>query len=85
MDKTTPSRTPADEASSRADLISKELEVNREEQILLTKRIRMMTESINDISSDDPQYSTLAAQIQMDKIEIDELKIRELSLLKNIN
>jgi hypothetical protein len=69
---------------SRKDLIAKELTVNRVGQELLKKRILIMTESLNDIPSSDPQYSMMAAQIQMDKIELDELKIREKKLGETI-
>ncbi len=70
---------------SRRDLIVKELTVNRVGQKLLENRILIMTESLNNIPSSDPQYSTMAAQIQMDKIELDELKIREKKLSETID
>lgn len=68
------------DTTSSNDLITKELTVNRLNQGLLEKRILIMTESLNNIPSSDPQYSMMAAQIQMDKIELDELKIREKKL-----
>ncbi len=43
-----------------------------------------MEESINDIPSFDPQYTTLVTQVQMDKIELDELKARKVELQKKI-
>lgn len=75
----------AKNTDSRADLIAKELTVNRVNQKLLEKRVLIMTESLNSIPSSDPQYSMMAAQIQMDKIELDELKVREKKLLEIID
>jgi hypothetical protein len=61
-------------------LIQKELDVNQAEQNLLQKRISLMKSFINDIPSSDPQYSMLAIQIEMDQVELDELKSREILL-----
>lgn len=62
---------------SGKELLQKELDVNLANQNLLQKRILMMTDSINNIPSSDPQYSMMAIQVQMDRIELDELKSRE--------
>lgn len=78
-DTNTQNQFVKDTASSK-DLIIKEITVNRFNQGLLEKRILIMKESINNIPSSDPQYSMMAAQIQMDNIELDELKIREKKL-----
>lgn len=59
------------------ELMQKELDVNQAEQNLLVKRIELMKSFVNDIPSYDPQYSMLLLQIQMDQVEIDELKVRE--------
>ncbi|MBX7067357.1 MAG: hypothetical protein K1X28_09010 [Parachlamydiales bacterium] len=67
------------------ELMQKELDVNQEEQILLDKRIRMMKTFINDLPSSDPQYSMLAVQIQMDQLELDELKVRETFLIQKLS
>ncbi len=65
-------------------LLQKELTVNQAEQVLLQQRIRMMKEFINDLPASDPQYSMLAAQVQMDQIEMDELKRRESSIIEKL-
>ncbi len=67
------------------ELMQKELDVNQEEQILLDKRIRMMKTFLNDLPSSDPQYSMLAVQIQMDQVEMDELKVRETFLVQKLS
>ena len=72
------------DTASNKDLMIKEITVNRVGQNLLAKRILIMTESLNDIPSSDPQYSMMVGQIQMDKIELDELKVREKKLLQTI-
>lgn len=57
-------------------LLQKELSVNQAEQNLLVKRVQLMKGFVNDLPSSDPQYSMLLTQIQMDQIELDELRIR---------
>ena len=74
----------ADETFSDQDLMQKEVDVNRTNQTLLEKRILLMKETMNSIPSSNPQYSTMATQIQMDKIELDELKIREQIIIKKL-
>ncbi len=69
-------RSYIEEAHTGAELIRKELEVNGVEQVLLDKRVQMMRSFLNDLPSTDPQYSILAAQIKMDQVELDELKLR---------
>lgn len=64
------------------ELMQKELDVNQAEQLLLQQRIDLMKAFVNDIPSSDPQYSMLLIQVQMDQIEIDELKTRALTLQK---
>jgi hypothetical protein len=73
------------ETATSKELLQKELDVNKEEQNLLDKRIRMMKEFVNDLPASDPQYSMLVIQIQMDQIERDELKTRELCLIEKLS
>jgi hypothetical protein len=65
-------------------LLHKEISVNLAEQNLLLQRIRLMNELVNDIPSSDPQYSMILSQVQMDQIELDELKRRADSLVEQI-
>ena len=58
------------------ELLHKELDINHAEQALLKQRIEMMTGFLNDLPSIDPHYNMLLTQMQMDKIELDELKTR---------
>ncbi len=64
------------EAHDSKALMQKELDVNLAEQILLNQRVQLMKGFLNDLPSSDPQYSMLAAQIQMDQLELDELRVR---------
>ena len=70
---------------SYKDLILKELDVNRGEQTLLKQRIERMSSFVNDLPSSDPQYSMIRIQVEMDKVEMDELRIRETILLENLS
>lgn len=83
-DFTNPStqRKFTEETQSSKELMQKEFDVNQANQGLLEKRILIMKETLNNIPSSDPQYSMLAIQIQMDKVELDELKSREQTLSK---
>lgn len=73
------------ETADSKSLMQKELDVNQQEQILLTKRIQMMKSFINDLPSSDPQYNMLLTQIHMDQVEIDELKVRETLLIQRLS
>jgi hypothetical protein len=73
------------EVHNATELLHKELDINIAEQSLLCERIREMTVSMNDLPSFDPRYSMLAAQIQMDQIELDEVRRREVFLVQELN
>ncbi len=66
-------------------LMQKELSVNQAEQVLLNQRLQMMKGFTNELPSSDPQYSMLLAQIQMDQVELDELKTRETLLIQKLS
>ncbi|MDE3045439.1 MAG: hypothetical protein KGJ02_02185 [Verrucomicrobiota bacterium] len=70
------------DAKTAHALAQKELIVNRAEQVLLGQRVQMMKGFVNDLPASDPQYSQLVTAIQMDQIELDELKTRELTLIQ---
>ena len=70
--------------SDSKSLMQKELDVNQAEQTLLTQRIQLATSLLNDLPSSDPQYFMLLTQVQMDQIELDELKIRALLLSQKL-
>lgn len=72
---------PFDETQSDRELLQKELSVNQAQQVLLEKRLARCRSVLNDLPPSDPQYNTLLAQVQMDQIELDELKVRA-SLLR---
>jgi hypothetical protein len=72
------------DAQTAKNLLQKELDVNQTEQTLLQKRVQLMKEFINDLPASDPQYSMVAVQIQMDQVEMDELKTRETLLIQKI-
>jgi len=65
-------------------LLQNELTVNRSEQLLLQERIRLMQSFVNDLPASDPQYSMLRIAVQMDLVELDELRARELGLQKKL-
>ncbi len=71
-------------AQNGKELTQKELDVNRAEQVLLKQRIELMKSYVNDLPSTDPQYSMLLIQIEMDQVEMDELKTREMFLIHQL-
>lgn len=73
------------DAHDALSLLKKEITVNQAEQNLLGQRIRLMKEFVGDLPASDPQYSMILTQIQMDEIEVDELKRREHSIVDQIN
>ncbi len=66
------------------DLLKKEIDVSEEMQTFLEKRIVLMKESLQDLSSTDPAYFTLEYQIKADLIALDELKIRREDLVSRL-
>lgn len=73
------------DANDAVSLLKKEIAVNQAEQNLLGQRIRLMKEFVKDLPASDPQYSMILTQIQMDQIEVDELKRREHSIADQIH
>ena len=74
----------ADSTESTEELLKKEIEVNQTQQLLLQKRIDMSTSFADDLPASDPQYSMCLRTIQMDRIELDELKARERILVQKL-
>ena len=73
------------DAKTSKELIQKELDVNRAEQNLLTKRMALMESLCNDLPDSDPHYSMMRTQIKMDLIELDELKVREAAMISQLD
>jgi hypothetical protein len=73
------------ETHNAFDLLQKEVDINHAEQELLSKRIQMMKNFVNDLPSCDSEYSMMMAQIQMDLIELDEIKRREEAISKQLH
>jgi len=73
------------EAHNAFDLIHKELDINHAEQEIIAQRIKMMQNFVNDLPSSDSEYSMLTTQIQMDRVELDEIKRRENDLTEQLN
>lgn len=74
-----------EEARSGAELIRKEMIVNQTEQVLLAKRIQMLREFLNDLPASDPQYNMCILTAEMDEIELNELKLREMILEQRLD
>ena len=73
------------ETHNAFDLLHKEIDINRAEQELLKQRIDLMKNFVNDLPDFDSEYSMLRTQIQMDQIELDEIKRRENFLSEQLN
>jgi len=70
--------------SSKQDLIQKELNVIKEEALLLKKRITSVKESLKTLPPYDTQYKYLHSQIEKDQIELDELLRKKEKLLEEL-
>ena len=77
-------QTFLDRLKNDNDLIQNELSVNKSQQLLLIKRIDMVKGLINDLPASDPQYSMLILQMQIDQVELDELKARGIVLTSKV-
>jgi len=66
-----------DQNSRALAILQEELDVNLQEQILVKKRMRVIKDSFKEIPNTDPEYALLFTQLEMDQIELDELKYRE--------
>ncbi len=59
-----------------AELLHKEMDLNLAEQNLLNQRLLLLKSQLNSIPDFDPEYISLLAQMDLNQIELDELKIR---------
>lgn len=75
---------PLDEKTRKTDLLKQELDVNLQEQVLVNKRIELIKDSFKTIMSTEPEYAIFLTQLEMDQIQLDELKAREFELKSNI-
>jgi len=73
------------ETHNASDLLHKEIDINCAEQELLKQRIQLMKNFANDLPDFDSEYSMLRAQIQMDQVELDEIKRREDALTEQLH
>jgi len=75
---------PLDEKSKQIDLLKQEIDVNMQEQVLVNKRITLIKDTFKTIPNTDPEYAILLTQLEMDQIQLDELKYRENSLKSSL-
>ncbi|NGX33758.1 MAG: hypothetical protein K1060chlam1_00099 [Candidatus Anoxychlamydiales bacterium] len=75
---------PLDEKSRKIDLLKQEIDVNIQEQILVNKRISLIKDTFKTMPSTEPEYAILLTQLEMDQIQLDELKSRENLLKTNL-
>ena len=68
---------PLDLKSKKIDLLKQELDVNLQEQVIISKKINLIKDLFQKISTTNPQYSILVQQLEMNQIELDEFKYRE--------
>ncbi|NGX63300.1 MAG: hypothetical protein KR126chlam6_00708 [Candidatus Anoxychlamydiales bacterium] len=73
-----------DEKTRKANLLKEELEVNFQEQILVNKRISLIKETFKTMPNTESDYAILLTQVEMDQIQLDELKYRENELKARI-
>ena len=75
---------PLDGKSRQIDLLKQEIDVNFQEQVLVNKRISIIKETFNTMPNTDPEYAILLTQLEMDQIQLDELKFRENALKSSL-
>lgn len=75
---------PLDKKSRQIDLLKQEIDVNIQEQILVNKRISLIKDTFKTMPSTEPEYAILLTQLEMDQIQLDELKSRENLLKTNL-
>jgi len=71
---------PLDEKSRQINLLQEEIEINLQEQVLVNKRINLIKDTFKELPNTDPEYAILLTQLEMDQIQLDELKFRENAL-----
>ena len=69
-----------DKSLKRKELLQEELDTNVQEQVIVNKRIQLLKEFMKNIPITDPQYSILNTQLEMDRIDLDELKNQQDSI-----
>ena len=74
-----------DEKTRQLNLLKEELEVNLQEQILVNKRISLIKETFKTMPNTEGDYAILLTQVEMDQIQLDELKHRENELKARIS
>jgi hypothetical protein len=72
-------------------ILKNDLEVNAEEQVIINKKLMILQDTINETPNTDPSFALIQTQINMNKIELDEIKIRaeeiknQLKIIENQN
>ena len=75
---------PLDAKSRQIDLLKQEIDVNMQEQVLVNKRITLIKDTFKIMPNTDPEYAILLTQLEMDQIQLDELKFRENALKSSL-
>jgi hypothetical protein len=70
--------------NNKLDILRKDLEVNTEEQVIINKKLMILQDTINETANTDPSYALIQTQINMNQIELDEIKIRAEDLKKQL-
>ncbi len=66
------------------ELLRKEIEVNHREQEVIRSRMATISNYLQTLPKNDPQYGLIQSQIGMDQVELDELKNQEEKLQEQI-
>ncbi len=63
------------------ELLIREIDVNLQEQLLITKRMEAMKDYMQDFPKYDPTYFSLDKQMLIDRLQLDELLKKEDDLI----
>ena len=72
------------EIDTAKNLLHKEVDVNLQQQLILKKKIAQTKDFLAASNSSDPKYGLYKTQMEMNQIELDELKNQEDHLREKI-
>jgi hypothetical protein len=73
-----------DPKEKKLALLKQELDVNLQQQAIVNKKLNLIKEVLKNLPNTTPEYAILLTQLEMEQIDLDELKYREEELKSKI-